>query len=330
MKRAIKNENKNKSKNQNISTSRRMSRAEINADKRTENKLKNFEKRSTITKLYEKIDSRSIPDEKTLKKRKRNKKLIFIFRTISLVIIIFCSLRLYNWTQENKANKEIIDNIRSQVAFVDSNNNIAVDITSNNDNNSTELEVTPKASLDFSALTSQNSDTVAWIKVNNTDVDFPVVKTTDNDYYIKHNFYKEYNSAGWIFADYRNKFDGTDKNIIIYGHNRRDGSMFSTLNNILDESWYTNSDNKIVTLYTPEKTLKYEIFSVYKIKATNFENTTDFQTDEEFQNYIDACKNRSIYDFNQTATASDKILTVYTCANNNAYRIILQAKLLTE
>ena len=263
---------------------------------------------------------------------------IIIFRIISVIIIIIALYFLYKWNLENKANNKIIDELTSQVNIPEvpnptkdkTDNNI--DEVNNIPNENTNIEENPSNSqnenylLDFSNLLNTNSDTVAWIKINNTKVDFPVVKSQDNNYYLKHNFNKEYNSAGWIFADYRNKFDGTDKNIIIYGHNRRNGSMFSSLNNALEKSWYSNEENQYITLYTPQTTYKYQIFSIYKIPSSEFDSTTEFQSDEQFQNFINSSLEKSVYDFNMEITPADNILTVYTCANNNQYRIIIQAK----
>ena len=99
--------------------------------------------------------------------------------------------------------------------------------------------------MDFTELKKQNPDTVAHIKVNNTRISYVVVQGNDNEYYLNHNFNKEKNRAGWIFADYRNSFDESDKNLIIYGHNMKDGSMFDTLIKTIDKEWYTNKDNYI-------------------------------------------------------------------------------------
>ena len=75
----------------------------------------------------------------------------------------------------------------------------------------------------------QGSQTVGMCKAFYDE--YPVVKGSNNSFYLNHCFDKSYNSAGWIFADYRNKFDNTDKNIVIYGHNMRDGSMFGSMLN---------------------------------------------------------------------------------------------------
>ena len=262
---------------------------------------------------------------------------IIIFRIISLIIIIIALIFLYNWHVENKKNKSLISEIKNQIIIPDIPENSIYELDSQNEtvveennsetaNSNEENQDNTIPVLDFSNLLNINSDTVAWIRINNTLADFPVVKSQDNNYYLKHNFNKEYNSAGWIFADYRNKFDDTDKNIIIYGHNRRNGSMFSTLNNTLEESWYSNQENQYIILYTPQKTYTYKIFSIYKIIANNFDNRVEFSSDEEFQNFISNSLQNSIYDFGTEVTTKDSILSVYTCANNTKYRIIIQAK----
>ncbi len=262
------------------------------------------------------INSSFVSKENQKSKKKIN--YIFIFRIVSLIIILICSIKLIYWFKENNSNKELLSDIKSQISISEE--------SETSTDNTTEKDY----SLDFQKLKEMNSDTVGWLKINNTDIDFPVVQGKNNDFYMTHNFNKEYNSAGWIFADYRNTFDGTDKNTIIYGHNRRDGSMFSTLNNTLDQLWYTSQDNHIITLYTPEKLLKYQVFSVYKVDSNEFDNSTNFKLSKEYQNYITTAINRSIYNFNVEVTTLDKILTIYTCANNNQYRIIVQGKLITE
>ena len=275
---------------------------------------------------FKKIDSFSAPKITSKAKRVQPKSkqtlFIFIFRIISAIIIIACLIRLLSWFKENNANKDILTDIKSQVSLSKESNA--------SPSNSSDIPEEKDYSLDFMKLKELNSDTVGWLKINNTDIDFPVVQGKNNDYYMTHNFKKEYNSAGWIFADYRNTFNGTDKNTIIYGHNRRDGSMFSSLNNVLDQLWYTSQDNHIITLHTPTKTLYYQVFAAYSVNAEEFDNSTNFKLSKEYQDYLDTAINRSVYNFNVEVTTLDKILTIYTCANNNQYRIILQGKLISE
>ena len=182
-----------------------------------------------------------------------------------------------------------------------------------------------ESKIDFNKLKQLNTDTVAWLKINGTQIEYPVVKSKDNSYYLTHNFYNSYNKAGWIFADYKNKLDGTDKNIVIYGHNREDSSMFASLKNILTKDWYENEANLKINLSTEQENSIYQVFSVYKIKNEDYYITTQF-TQESFNSYIDTMKKRSIKDFGIDVNPDDKILTLSTCDNNTKYRIVLHAK----
>lgn len=140
--------------------------------------------------------------------------------------------------------------------------------------------------------------------------EYPVVKGTNNSFYLNHCFDKSNNSAGWIFADYRNKFDNTDKNIVIYGHNIRDGSMFGSMLNILNAKWYENEENTNITLYTENEKCMYKVFSIYKIENEDYYIKTEFKNDNEFEDFIKTLKKRSIKDFNVDVSKDDNILTL--------------------
>ena len=152
------------------------------------------------------------------------------------------------------------------------------------------------------------------------------MKTSNNNFYLNHSFDKSKNSRGWIFADYKNKFDNTDKNIVIYGHNMRDESMFGSLKNILNEEWYNNAENKNITFLTEKGNYIYKVFSIYKIESEDYYIKTNFKNDEDYEKFLNTIKNRSIKNFDINLNINDKIITLSTCANNNKYRIVLHAK----
>ena len=237
---------------------------------------------------------------------KKTSKLIITFIQIILItIIIFSGMKIIEWIKSNKKNKEIMSQIKGS---------IVIDEKTDSDNK--------EYKIDFEKLKQKNSDTIAWIKVNGTDIDFPVVKGTDNSYYLTHNFNKEKNKAGWIFADYKNKLDGNDKNIVIYGHNMRDGSMFASLKNVIKEEWYNNENNKYVTLITENECQIYQVFSVYQTEAEEYYLQTDIS---DFGEFIEKIKNRSKKNFNVDIKEIDNILTLSTCANDTKYRVVLHA-----
>lgn len=186
---------------------------------------------------------------------------------------------------------------------------------------------TPLSSVDFTELVKQNKDTVGWLIVNNTNVNYPVVQTSNNDYYLKHAFDKSSNSAGWVYADFRNDFNNLSKNTVIYAHGRKDKVMFGSLTNTLDSKWYKNQENQIIQLSTKKYNTMWQIISIYKIKAESYYITTDFSSDESFTKFIKTMKDRSIYDFGIDVSKDDKLLTLSTCYNDNGIRLVVQAKL---
>lgn len=182
----------------------------------------------------------------------------------------------------------------------------------------------------FSTLQEINKDTVGWLTVNNTRIDYPVVQAKDNDYYLRRDYYQNKNRHGWIFMDYRNNPDELNENTIIYGHNLANQTMFGTLRYALNSYWYKKSANQIITFNTPNENMKFQIFSIYTIPTTNDYLDITFPTTDAYQTYIDLVKGRSIYDFNIEVTTGDKILTLSTCANGNDKRLVIHAKLIKE
>ena len=186
---------------------------------------------------------------------------------------------------------------------------------------------TPLSSVEFDNLKEINEDTVAWLIVNGTNVNYPVVQTDDNEYYLSHAFDKSKNYAGWVYADFRDNFDNLNQNTVIYAHGRKDKVMFGSLMNALEENWYTNKDNQIIQLSTPQQDTMWQVFSVYKIPSETYYITTNFSSNESYNNFISVMKHRSIYDFGVDVNEKDKLLTLSTCYNENGIRMVIQAKL---
>ena len=139
--------------------------------------------------------------------------------------------------------------------------------------------------VDFTELKQKNSETVSWISVSGTNINYPVVQTTNNDFYLNHTFDRSYNEAGWVFADFRNSVDGNDKNMIFYAHGRIDGTMFGTLRNILTSGWLNNASNYTVRTSNEHENALWQVFSVYHIPTTSDYIQTSFLSDEEFQKF---------------------------------------------
>lgn len=246
---------------------------------------------------------------KRYKNKKSNKKVILtIFCIIFIILLIISGIMILRWVNENKEINDIIGKVKNTVSI---------------DENIDDVE---KYNVNFEELKQTNSDTIAWIKVNGTNIEYPIVKTTNNDYYMTHTFNKKYNSAGWVFMEFRDKFDGTDNNIVIYAHNRRDGSMFGTLKNILTEEWQSNTNNFTIPFITENEKGEYQVFSVYTIEEEDYYITTKFKKSNDFEKFLDTIKSRSMKDFGIEVGTNDQILTLSTCADNNKYRVVLHAK----
>ena len=239
-----------------------------------------------------------------------NKKLLLImFTIICLVGFIYSSYQILMWNFNVDENAKINDKLDDKIKVNKKDN---------------------KYDIDFKALKEINSDTIGYVKVNNTKIDYVVVKGNDNSYYLKHNFEKKENIAGWIFGDYHNKFDNSDRHLIIYGHNTKDGSMFGTLTNVLEPDWYKNSANHKVLLVTEKGTYYYQVFSTYSIIPEDYYINTKFKDDDEFAEFIKVLKSRSIYDYGVDVSEKDKILTLSSCIGDGEERVVLHSKLIAN
>ena len=182
----------------------------------------------------------------------------------------------------------------------------------------------------ISSLKKINNETKGYLVVKNTNISYPVVQHSDNNYYLSHDIYKKKASIGWIFFDYRNNTKEFDDNNIIYGHSMLNGMMFGTLKKTLNTSWRKNSDNLIITYDNESGTHKFKIFSIYKVDYTTDYLRINFDSDEEKEEFINMIVARSNYKNNVKVTKDDKILTLSTCIGSNNKRLVVHAVLMEE
>ena len=251
-----------------------------------------------------------------MKARKIKKIFIYLFLILFLSVFIYSIYNIIDWYIAGKKNEKIINDINDAIIEEEIEEEIVDEDTS--------------LTVDFEILKEKNSEAVGFIKVNGTKIEYSVVKHKDNFYYLTHSFDRSYNKYGWIFANFENKFDGTDKNITLFGHNMRNGSMFGTLKNVLTEEWQSNEDNHKVLFITEEGKFIYQVFSTYKIYKEEYFATSNFKDDSEFLTFINKIKKRRNKDYNVEVTENDQILTLSTCHSNNNYRVVLHAKKMYE
>ena len=271
-----------------------------------------------------------------------NKKAKIRKRIILALIVLFIGMGVYSginialWYRDNLVTEETVKQIEQNIEIVEIEDNDNTEIV-NEEKTQKIAKSNPywdyiKMSLmdvDFEKLKKDNKDVVGWIKVNGTNINYPFVQTGNNTDYLKKDFNKKYNSAGWVFMDYRNNIQEFSKNTIIYAHGRVNGTMFGSLKNIMKSSWYQNLDNHIVKLSTEYENTLWQVFSIYKIPTTSDYLQIDFNSNEEFLNFLNMLKDRSVYTFDAVLHEEDKILTLSTCSNDDG-SVVMHAKLIKK
>jgi sortase B len=229
---------------------------------------------------------------------------------ILVTMLIYSSTNIIIWIYNSNKNKNMYKELISEI------------VVENNDETQT-------VTIDFEKLLTINKDTVGWIRFNNKKIDYPIVQADDNNYYLKKSFDNKTDSYGSIFLDYRNRDTFSDANTIIYGHNMQNDAMFGSLRETLEESFFENSENRIIEIFLPAESIKYEIFSIYLIEQETYSIP---KTKEEFTEFLNTIKERSTYDFDSEVDTGDRILTLSTCGDevNSSKRLVIHAKAIYE
>ena len=155
-------------------------------------------------------------------------------------------------------------------------------------------------------------------------INYPVVHYTDDSYYLNHSWDGQSSRYGAIFVETANSGDFSDCHTLIYGHNMKDGSMFGGLKKYRDPSFYEEHGG-MITLCLPGETRMYQIFSVHIAEADDEGvYTIGFAHDEGFGSFLEALKQRSIYDTGVSVSAQDNVITLSTCSGEE--RLVVHAK----
>ena len=183
--------------------------------------------------------------------------------------------------------------------------------------------------VDFEALQVKNTDTIGWIYFENLDISYPIVQGEDNEYYLSHTFQKEENKCGSIFMEAQNAADFSDNNTFIYGHNMKDKTMFAKLNQFQQEETYQNNPDFLI--YTPDKILRYQIFSCYPAELNWDSFTYQFENQEKYASWQKTVIERSLYEITWKPSANQKTVTLMTCTPmGENYRFLVHAGLVEE
>lgn len=266
----------------------------------------------------------------TIDKRNTRRKIIrHLIAILCFIIIILSLYTIFNWYVDNSKIKHIETKIEKNINIKSINlDGELINPPSNINNNYYYYVNFPFIDVDLSSMITTNNETIAYIHVNNTNINYPVVKTNNNTYYLNHSFDKKKNWAGWVFMDYRNNIDNLDDNTIIYGHARLDGTLFGSLRNVLSNGWQKNKDNYVINLSTKKENMLFQIFSIYTINSESYYIMNEFDNTEEKEEWLNIMKERNIAPVMTNVDINDKILTLSTCKNSKGERIVVQAKLI--
>lgn len=243
-----------------------------------------------------------------MKDKKNTKKLIirllFLVFIISTLVFIFFVFNKYKNKKENEELKKIFNN--DEIV----ENQIVENVIINNE----RIEKVKE-------LQKENQDIIGWLEINNSNISYPVMQGQDNDYYMTHNYKKEYSKDGSLFLDKDYDWNLPSTNLLIYGHNNIGSTeMFAELIKYKEKEYYNT--HKIIRFTTNKEDAEYEIISVFlsRIYYKSEQNVFRYyyfinaNTEEEFNNYIKNCKKASLYDTGFTAKYGDALLTLSTCS----------------
>lgn len=182
------------------------------------------------------------------------------------------------------------------------------------------------AQIDLAALKEVNPDVIGWIRIPDSNIDYPILQGEDNDFYLHHTWDKVKNSVGSVFMEHRNTPDFTDYNTILYAHNMNDGSMFANVKRY-NTLWYWER-HRYVYIATEEGVLRYEIFSGYETKTESTTYGLSFQQTETKIKFLTYALEKSTANMEIVPELTDRILTLSTCSGLGRYnRWVIHARL---
>lgn len=244
-------------------------------------------------------------------KAKHSRRCISFFKILSIIFLIFIigSLFYLAYSKHNSnKNKTMYEEISHDYTLLESDT-LTVDINK---------EVTENMKK-VASLKNENSDVIGWLQIDNTIIDYPLLQSTDNNYYLNHNYKNEKTIYGSIFA--KNECDLLDQNsnVIIYGHNMQDKQMFNQLVNYTDKNYY--DEHKTIKIATEQEENEYIILCAFKSRVFyqdennvfRFYNYTHFDNADSYNYFVDNCKKIQLYDTGISAEYGEQLITLITC-----------------
>lgn len=229
-----------------------------------------------------------------------NKKILLL---ILIIVFIFGILYIGNYFYNIHKNKKINDNIL---------NEISIDTTQITETKTEKI-------LQIEKLQQENEQIIGWIEIEGTNINYPVVQGTDNSYYLTHNYKKEYSKDGTLFLDKDYNWNIPSSNLLIYGHNNKNGIMFEELLKYAKEDFY--KEHTKIKFTTNKEDSVYEILAVFYSRVYYKDEQNVFRyyffvnanNETEYNNFVNNAKKASIYNTGVNAEYGDQLLTLSTC-----------------
>lgn len=195
-------------------------------------------------------------------------------------------------------------------------------------------KVTSEFTEKVKELQKENTDIKGWIRIEDTNINYPLLQTENNNYYLTHNYKKEKSSYGSIFINSNCNIKDDKANVIIYGHDMKDNQMFKDLIKYQDKEFY--EQHPIIKIATEEGENDYEIISAFKSRVFYQDETNvfrfyqyyNFDNENKYNEYISNCKKIQLYDTGKTATYGEQLITLITCeySQENGRMVVVAKK----
>ncbi len=240
------------------------------------------------------------------------KKFYIVFVLLLISTMLISGYFLYNELKQDNEQEKIFENLIEIAEEIAEEQNVEED------------------NINIENLYKINSDIVGWVKIEGTNIDYPVMQTKNNpNYYLRRNFYKEYSVMGTPYLAEQCDLQSSD-NLIIYGHHISNNKMFGELEKYKQEDYF--KEHQIIKFYTKEEKVEYEIVAVFKTVAyTGFKyyNYYNLKSESEFIAFINKCYDLAFYDTRKKAEYGDKLISLSTCeySQTNGRLVVVARKI---